>query len=360
MQLFKYYQACWLIILSLVFVACEDSDEPDVEVPAKYANGFLIANEGPFQSGSGTVSFYSYDSASVTNEIFETVNNRPLGNVLQSISVYDDEVFMVINNAEKVEVADTETFESVATIEGLAQPRYFQAVSSDKAYVSEWVNGFGGQLSIINLNSYEVLDTITTGLGPERMLIHDNKLYVVCSGGYSTDSTVTVIDTDTDEVLASITVGVNPAGIVKDEDGFIWVLCKGNYTADYSGLENSGSLYKINPSTNAVESSISFNNFYSQPSDLVIDDDGETIFYSFNGGIYKMDTDDTVLPSTPIITGYFYGLGYDPVSDYLIASDAGDYTSNGKIIRYDSEDGTVIEEFTVGVAPNGGFYFPAD
>ncbi|UZR98721.1 YncE family protein [Chondrinema litorale] len=360
MQRFKYYQTCWLIILSLVFVACEDSDEPNVEVPAKYANGFLIANEGPFQNGSGTVSFYSYDSATVTNDVFQTVNNRPLGNVLQSISVYNDEVFMVINNAEKVEVADTETFESVATIEGLAQARYFQAVSADKAYVSEWINGYGGQLSIIDLNTYEVSDAITTGLGPERMLLDDNKLYVVCSGGYSTDSVVTVIDTDTDEILTSIEVGVNPSGIVKDEDGFIWVLCKGNYTADYSALENSGSLYKINPSTNTVESSISFNNFYSQPSDLVIDDDGETIYYSFNGGIYKMDTDDTALPSTSIITGYFYGLGYDPESDYLIASDAGDYTSSGKIVRYDSEDGTVIDEFTVGVTPNGGFYFPAD
>ena len=357
MKLFNSFSVGFLLISLLFLTSCDDDNEPNVDISAKYENGFLIANEGPFQSGSGTVSFFNYDSDSVTNNVFQTVNNRPLGNVLQSISLFDKEVFLVINNAGKVEVADAETFESTATIDGLQQPRYFKAVSADKAYITEWIDGYGGQISIVDLNTYQISDNVISGLGPEKMLLNGNTLYVTCSGGFSVDSTVMVINTETDEVIENITVGVNPSGIVKDEDGFIWVLCSGNYLPDFSALENSGSLYKIDPASNTVVSSLSFNDFFSQPGNLTIETDGDELFYSFSGGVYKMDTEEAELPTTPLFTGYFYGLGFDAKTTHIIASDAGDYTSNGKIIRYNSDNGNVVDEFTVGIAPNGGFFF---
>ena len=355
MKLFKL--SIYLFLIGFLF-AC-DSDGPEVIPTAQYENGFLIANEGPFQSGTGTVSFFDYSTNTVSNEVFQTVNNRPLGNILQSVSVHNREIFMVVNNAGKVEVADAETFESTATVDNLGLPRYFLGVNENKGYVSLWEDGFGGKLAVIDLNTFTVSNEITTALGPGRMLLHSNgQIYVACSGGFSTDNKVSVINPTTDALIEDILVGSAPSGIAEDANGKIWVLCGGKYKSDFSGLEESGSLYKIDASNNTVESMFSFNDFQSRPGNLVMDGDGENIFYTFAGGVYKMNISASELPANALFNGSFYGIGFDPESGYLIGSDAGDFASEGTIHRYNSENGQKIDDFTVGIIPNGGFHFP--
>ncbi len=344
--------------------AC-DGDDPEVEPTApnepnaaQYENGFLIANEGPFQNGTGTVSFFDYSTNTVSNNVFQIVNNRPLGNILQSVAVHNREIFMVVNNANKVEVADAETFESIATIENLALPRHFFGVDEDKAYVSLWSDGTEGKLAVIDLNTYTVSSEITTALGPGKMMLHSNgELYVPCSGGFSSDDKVSIINTATDALIEDVLVGSSPVGVVEDKNQKIWVLCAGKFLPDFSGLEESGSLYKLDPTNNVIEFIFDFDDFQSRPSNLVIDSDGEHIFYTLAGSIYKMSVDATDLPSSALFSASLYGLGFDPESGYLIGSDAGDFVSNGKIMRYNPENGEKIDEFTVGVIPNGGFHF---
>lgn len=356
----KFFKLAIYFLLFFGLVAC-DSDDPEVIPASQYENGFLIANEGPFQSGTGTVSFFDYSTDSVTNNLFQTVNNRPLGNILQSVTIYNKDVFMVVNNAGKVEVAEAETFESTATIDNLGQPRFFLGLDANKGYISQWEDGFGGKLAVVDLNTYDVSSEITTGLGPERMLLNNGQLYVTCSGGFSSDNKVNVINTSTDAVVEDITVGSGPSGIVEDANGKIWVLCRGKFEPfPSSELEVSGSLYRINPANNTVEFTLDFNDFQDRPGNLVIDGNGQNLFYTFAGGVYKMSVDATELPSTALFSASLYGLGFDPTSGYLIGSDPGDYNSDGKIIRYNATTGDVIDEHTVGIIPNGGFHFQSN
>src|SRR5687768_17364874 len=94
-----------LPITSLVFTACDPEKAPAVP-KGEYEKGVIILNEGNFQKGNSSVSFYNRDSKTVTHDIFTLVNARPLGDVAQSIAAHKDRAYMVVNNGNKIEVVD--------------------------------------------------------------------------------------------------------------------------------------------------------------------------------------------------------------------------------------------------------------
>jgi YVTN family beta-propeller protein len=347
---------CVLLILSsaLSFSACKkEKDDP----AGKYSNGVFVTNEGPFGSGTGTVSFIDRDKKTIENDIFEKTNNRPLGNIVQSLTIIGNKAYIVVNNADKIEIAHADDFTEAGVISGLKLPRYMVAASVSKAYVSQWGNrGVNGEVKVINLVTNAVTKTIATGKGAEGMLLVGNKLFVANAGGFDNDSTVVVIDTNTDSVVATITVGSNPASMAKDMNGNVWVLCMGKWKADFSSLEVKGSLYKLNASNYQVLASFQFDSEFSQPTDLIVNKNGNKLYYSYNGKVYTQDINAASLQLNVLIPRNFYALGIDPVSEYLYAGDAGNFQSNGKVLRYNSVSGAVIDSFEAGIGPNG-FYF---
>lgn len=332
----------------------KDDKDPSVN---KYSNGVFVTNEGPFGSGTGTVSFIHRDHRVIENDIFETVNNRPLGNIVQSLTVVGSKAYIVVNNADKIEIVQADDFTEAGVISGLKLPRYLLAVSSSKAYVSQWgAGGITGEVKVIDLTTNAITKTISTGKGAEAMLWVDNKLFVANAGGFGNDSTVAVIDIHTDQLVATVTVGANPASMVRDANGNIWILCSGRWKPDFSSLEVRGSLHKIDVSSLNVILSWQFDSDFSQPADLTINKTGNKLYYTYNGKVYTQDVQAVSLQLTELINRNFYALGYDPVTDYLYAGDAGDFQSNGKVLRYNSTTGAVVDSFEAGIAPNG-FYF---
>ena len=92
-----------------------------------------IVNEGGFGIGNGSVSYYDVMADTVYNNIYQTANGVPLGDVVQSVFVHGDTTYICVNNSNKVEVVKTSTFESIAQIE-VANPRYAVAIN-DYCYV---------------------------------------------------------------------------------------------------------------------------------------------------------------------------------------------------------------------------------
>ena len=349
------------IALSLSITSCDkDVPDPDTVLPNStaigktYTNGVFITNEGTFGLGTGTLSFYSKSDASVSNEIFFNKNAYTLGNILQSMNIYNGKGYLVVNNADKIEVVDGNTIESKGIITGLSKPRYFLGINASKAYVSQW-GSTSSSIAVVDLVTNMVTSTIATGNGAENMLLLGNKVYVTCSGGLGADSVVNVINSTTNAVIKTIKVGANPRGIKVDTNGDIWVMCSGKWKSDYSALENTGSLLRIDATADTVNLSLPFSSTSSQPSNLVINNAKTSLFYTYSGAVYSHDITSTTLSSSAIINRSFYALGIDPTNDYFYGSDAGDYSSNGKVIRYKSA-GMVVDSFSVGVIP-GGFYF---
>ncbi len=343
--------------LALTFGSCKKNDPVPVVTPpaaAGYDNGVFIINQGMFTGGTGTVSFYSRSSSSVSNDIFMAKNNYPLGNIAQSMEIYNNTGYIVVNNAGKVETVDGSTFASKGAITGLTSPRYFLGINNTTGYVSQW-GSTGGSIKVIDLNSKTVTATIPTGNGAEEMVKAGNFVYAACCGGFGNDSVVTVINSATNTVLTNINAGPNPQCIKVDANGKIWVLCIGQWDQTFTTLVKPGRLVRIDASTNTIDFSLPFSSTTSQPMSLVTNTAKTILYYTYNGKVYSQACASTSLSASAVINRNFYGLGIDPANDYLYGADAGNYTSSGKVLRY-TASGAAVDSFAVGIIP-GYFCF---
>jgi hypothetical protein len=349
--------------LTVMVTACKKDSSPVTQtttppaVTGAYSTGVFIVNEGQYPSGAGTVSFFNRSTKALSNDIFQTVNGRPLGDEAQSMTIYSGKGYIVVNNAQCVEVVTAATFKSVATITGFTLPRYLTVVSSTKAYVSDWGTSSAGFIGVVNLSTNTITNKIMTNRSPETMVMSGINMYVANVGGMGTDSTVSVINTQSDQVVATIQVNYNPNSLSIDANGKIWVACAGKgYTGYSSPTDVAGSLVCIDPSSNTiVNTPLTCGNTGFHPSNMVIDGALQNLYYLCNNQVYTVPITASALNTNALINRSFYGLGYDNTTKYLYAANAGDFTDPGWFIRYQTT-GAVVDSFQVGVAP-GYFCF---
>jgi hypothetical protein len=163
-----------IIILSVVSCSCT-KNPPDENDSFLSGSGVFILNEGNFNWGNGSLSFYSYDSAKIYNELFLDINGRPLGDVPNSMIINDYLAYIVVNNSGKIEVINRNSLESVATITGLISPRYMAIVNNSKAYVTSM---YSDSVAIINLIDYSVSGYINLRRSSENIIVSGNKAFV--------------------------------------------------------------------------------------------------------------------------------------------------------------------------------------
>ncbi len=342
----------YLLIFCLSFFMASCEKGPEEVLP--YENGIFVINEGNFQAGNGSITYYDLISGRHEQNIFQTVNNRPLGDVVQSLSFYGDYAYIVVNNSNKVEVVNRKTFEEVATIEGLSFPRHFLAVSENKGYISQWGDGFTASIAIIDLSTWEVTsEIITGGNGAEKMLQIGDNVWVGHSGGYGNDNIISIIDVNTDQVTQNITTDLyNPSDLVLDGQGKVWVLQQGGcgmFDNDFNCTEVfNGGLTSYNSTDFSLSSHVEFVGNY--PSGLCINANGSHLYYLFNGSVYRQGTSHSLFETTPWInnTTYYYGL--NAFYDLVYACDAKDYASQGAVDIFDS-NGTQVSNISSGIIP---------
>lgn len=341
-----------ILTCCLFFSAC--TEKTTITDSGVYSEGVFTVNEGVFGQTSGTITHYDRTTRTTKSKIFKQANSRDLGDVVQSMSFYDGKAYIVVNNSNKIEVADENTFEEKAQITNLRLPRYFLASAINKAYVSEWgTDGLTGTIAVLDLENYSVIRRIAVGVGPERLLLKNGKLYITHVGGYDSNNIITVINTTTDQIETTITVLDKPSACVEDVGGFIWVACAGKVaystypTIDVANSTESG-LVKINPATNSIAQTVSFGKG-NPVSNLIINGNTKNeLYYSRSGMVWKYGSISGV--EEALFNGSFYGLGFDPTSNYIYAA-----TSTGvnaaEAQRYDT-NGNLIDRYTVGVFAN--------
>lgn len=346
-----------LVVSSAFFSSCSDDDSHE---PVPGQQGFFIVNEGGFGNGDASLSYFDKSSGKVINDLFVTKTGRPLGDQAQSMTVFNGSGYIVVQNSAKVEVINATDFSSIGTIgtdEGIVSPRYFIGLNADKGYVSDWgADGVTGTVKVIDLKALEVSKTIHTGQGANGMLLIGNKLYVANNGGWGSDNAIAVIDVQSDEVVKHIIVGDNPGALVQDANNNIWVTGRGKtaYNDDWSIDEaNStpGFIAKINANDEVVLK-LEADRIGSAPGNLVTNKEGNMLYYTYAGAVYRLDVSATSSPEAIFIEKSFYGLSVDPSTNNIIGTEAPNFSSAGTVYRYTSE-GELIDEFTTGIAPNG-------
>lgn len=341
-----------LLIIGLSW-SCSNDDEEIQEPMGDYANGILVSNEGPFSNGTGTVTFISEDLSVVNNGIYKMTNDEDLGNVVQSIGFTENEAFIVANVSNKINVVNRYTFEKIASItDGLNNPRYF-IEANGKGYVTNWgdtADETDDFVAIINLESYTVESTISVVLGPEAILAKNNTVYVAHQGAWGQNNKVSVINTTSNELIKTLTVGDVPNSMQLDASGNLWVLASGKPA--YTGDETAGVLTKINTGTNEVDDSYQFETT-QHPSSLNLD--AGILYYRLGDTVFEQSLSASSLNMETVLEGVsFYTMVVN--NSRLYGTDAGDYASNGTLTVYDLNTELTIKALTVGIIP-GGIYF---
>lgn len=356
----KKYATSSITILSALLLSiiagCTHITDPDddsglsIPTPELDNEMLFILNEGNFQYGNASLSIYDTKNKEIVNEAFIKANGMKLGDVAQSMTIYDNKGWIVVNNSNVVFAIDPESCKEVGRIENLTFPRYIHFLSDTKAYVTQlWDN----RIAIVNPKTYQItghieIPNMKPGTGSsEQMVAYGDYVFCNC---WSYQNRIIKIDTRTDEIVGSCEVGIQPNSLVLDCNGKLWTVTDGGYEGSPYGYEPPA-LVKIDPETFTVEQRFMFS-LGDSCSEICLNGEKNSIFW-INNDIWKMDVNASAPPAEPFLKSkgtIYYGLTVSPSTGDVYVADAIDYQQNGCIYRY-SNEAVLIDTFNVGIIP---------
>lgn len=348
----KNYITCFLLLTTLLS-SCNDGQTDSYY----YGSGVYIINEGFFNQSNGSVCYFNPGTGILVNNIYEKSNDRPSGDVIQSLGISGDTIaYMIVNGLSRVEVIRLTDFKTIASPLAIEYPRYYIQAGSSKGYISS--GSMSGNIIVVDLINHAVNDTIPVGFGPETMVSINDMVYVCNSGGFYKDSTINVINTITDQVTDTIYTEMCPSAITTGNDGNLWVYCRGyaQYNDSYTQIlkETDAVIQKIDP----VSGEILWNGTVGKAGDytamfpkLAADASGDKLYYLKPDGMYVINCNAPVINTEAEIPGNFYGIFAHPESSDIYLFEA-NLSGNGTMRIFDSSF-EEVEDYEVGIMPNG-------
>ncbi|CAD7798222.1 hypothetical protein CHRY9390_00302 [Chryseobacterium aquaeductus] len=343
----------FLFASALLFnVACTDENFTDELKTEAYENGILIANEGGYSTPTSEVSFVSNDLSIFENKIYGNNNNKEiLGNVLQTIGFNGENAYLVSNVPNKIDIVNRFNFKKQTTVTtNLDNPRYI-AFSGSQYFVTN--NNFFNvmKLNVYNTSNNSFVTSIDFPRSAEKVVEANGRIVVQTDGvtyqtvapygelptGYS----LTIVNPSTNAVATTLTLPSN--GIIRDlisYNGDAYVLASST-TASY--------IYKVNTTAGTFTTTTLT---LGQAQKLRID--GNRFYFNDSSNkIYAMDLNSTTTPTAPIVTTMGNLYGFNVIDGKIYTSDAS-FTGDSKVNIYNTS-GNLLKTLTTGIATNG-FY----
>ncbi len=333
--------------MSLGLAACSEEEPEGPIIPPSSTYRLLIGNEGGFTFGNASLDAYDPEEESYSTAVFQAANDRPLGDVLQDVSLIDGRLYLVVNNSNRVEVVDTSDFSLIGSITGLTSPRYILQATKEKLYVTDFL---ANEIHIIDPVPFRKTGAIPLQGWTEELIKVGEEVFV--TNRFS--SFLYIIDIQTDVLVDSIQVAYGPGAIIQDAEGMLWVYCAGDPVTN-----EDGGLFRIEPSSRRIEKQ------FTLPVDaglfprLALDSEKDTLFFLLNG-VYELDIRTTQLPIDPHISASgknFYGLDFDTRSNSLLVADAKDFQQKGDVLFFD-RSGRNIRRLQAGIIPSRVLLLP--
>lgn len=332
-----------LFSIATLWTSCEKMPDKS-ELPNSVAKKVWIVNEGNFQFGNSSLDVYFPDSQTVFKNVYETANNKKMGDVAQTAVFRDKQLFTVVNNSAKIVVVNTDNYKELYTISLTgSSPRYLHFVSANKAFVTEL---YANKIWVINPAIGTLLDTISAQGWTEQMAQIDNNIFITqrarLNGTYVAN--LLVIDASTNKILQTISLPSEPNSLAQIGK-YIYVMC------EHSSTSNA-KLVCVDATTKSVVKTWEFMNG-SSPFALR-SNAGKNELYWLNNGVFRMIADVGALPASAFISGNnrnLYALNINPLSDEIYVSDAVDYVQSSSVFRYKA-NGDLIQTFKTGIITN--------
>ncbi len=335
------------VIAMMTFNSCSDDNDSDKEIPLDYR--MIVLSEGTYGKATAEVAVIGRDNV-VKNNVFNTVNDRPLGDVAQSCTLINGKLYITLNNSAKIEVVNAKDFKQIETIlddKKEKKPQYVVQISKTEALVSD----LGNKISIINTESDSWKETIDIEASSSRLLKVGNKVLINTKKIYVFDIATKKIEKKVD------VVPIDKAAMVKDNTGNIWVL------TETALVQLDGVTFDIKKEIKFENVNYSINMYASR---LDISKDGKTLFFNAGspGGwvantLYSVETTATKAPTESLsILGdnvtTLYNFAVSPEGT-IIVCDALDYKQSGKIFEFNLK-GEKLNEWIGGVIPQYIFF----
>ena len=260
-----------LFITLLLLVGC--SSNPIVDNTEQTTHWVFVANECNFGASNGSIS--------MINNNDEVYNVEEVGDVVQSLEVYEDKLIVVVNNSHMIKVYDiTEDGLSLPGIEistDNSSPRELVVVDN-KVYFTNWNTK---DIKVLNLFNYNIESSISVDGLPESIVSDGSYLWVgiMMNEDYSSANSVVKIDINTNSVVETYDVGLGPTSLVVDENE-VYVartFYDENWIPFYGSSKINGSDITINNYGVGVACGGSVMRYNSE------------VYRSFDGGIATLD-----------------------------------------------------------------------
>jgi YVTN family beta-propeller protein len=231
---------------------------------------------------------------------------------------------------------------------------YGLAVSDDGKAL--YVTDFGNTVSIFDTKTHAVVTTVQVGASPTAIALPTNasQRSQTCpdttvprhaSCAYVTNyhsASVTVIDVDAAETVATIEVGLSPIAVTFSPDG----------RRAYVSNQESTTVSVIDTSTARVVDTVSVQH---QPTGIQTSSDGLYVYVVNTNGVLSIieTATDTVSANVPLTSNrptFYVALSHDDQHSYITFTDG---ALAGGVVVFDNIARTVVGSITVGKFPLG-------
>ncbi len=328
-----------IVTLAFMFVGCE-TDDSKHDISLNDINVFALC-EGNFGAGNASLWRFDLEGVEADGPIYEKITGDQLGDVGQSLTLVDDNLFIINNNSNTIEVlnlADEITYTGTIDLPW-AGPREMVALDGI-GYVTNW---YAGGIIAIDLTTLAIIDTLICEGMTENIVVDGNDLYVsvTMNSDWTSANKVLRISTTTKQVTQEFEVVTGP-GQLKISGDHIYIASTyydANWTT-YVGL----STINLNTGTVIMKE---YGATFSYTSDLVVIDN--TVHYITTSGAVPVNADLSTNESQQIATlkGVYSAGAFD---EYLYFGVTTDYIAPDTVYVYDM-DGTLIGSTPVGAIP---------
>lgn len=302
-----------------------------------------ILSEGGFSPNTSALSLFNNINNTFTPNIFNPGN---LGLYPDGIILHQDNLFVTEqgNYGSNGKIYRLDTLGTLISSATAGINPYSLAIANNKIYIT---NGPASKVTVLNLNNLSFIRNIDVGVYPQEILAVGNKIFVANNSlfGGSSDSTVSVIDANTDSVVFKIIVKKDPSSLAITNDNHLLIGCPGD--------ASKGIIYKVNINNYQIVDSFRVQ-VYGFDKDISVDRHSNKIFFISNtNNIVSLDLlnrNVTSIFTSTFPNNFYYGYAYDYINKRHYILDAKNFTVNGTLIITDST-GTVLNTFQTSVAP---------
>ena len=222
----------YTVSLTCTNVVGESSAVAKFMVYGKFKYGTFILNEGNMTTENGSLIFISPKGV-VTDSVYSKMNGTELGNVTQDLSIVNNKMYIISQNGKTnavgngfdndgvLVVANAETMKKIQSyneeLSTLSWPTHVAVLDDNNIFIRD----NKGVYSFDSTTKKLKLITGTSGALKNRMAVVKDKVFVPAS------KSVLVLNKNEDEVSHKIDMGAIVSGVIKTNDGNIYVSTTG-------------------------------------------------------------------------------------------------------------------------------------